>query len=277
MAAMPRSRVPRRRRALALLAALTVLGGCRVDTTVAVALGVDGSGTVEVTIVADEAVVQAAPGLADDVRLDDLAAAGWLAEGPAATQDGGLRLVLTHPFATPEEATAVVAQLGDAGGPFRDLIVDQTPSFARLSSSVTGTISLAEGLSAFADAEVVELIGGEPYADTLAELGIPLADAFGLQLVVTAPGSLVESNGTVSDEDGQTTASWNADLVGPAASADGMPVVVRTIRTDRTADWASRLQGFAPWAAAAWGAFMIGVVLPIVGLRRRSRRRRAAG
>lgn len=268
---MPRSRLSRCWRALAPVAALVVLSSCRVDATVDIDLREDGSGSVEVTIVADAEVVAAAPGLAEDVRLDDLTASGWVADGPAPTDDGGLRLVLTHPFDTPAEATAVLAQLSDQGGPFRDLIVDQARSFARLTSSVTGTISLAEGLSSFADAEVVELIGGEPYAETLAERGIPLAEAFGLRLTVTAPGGLVETTGTLEAEDGFTTASWMADLVGPAATPEGIPVVLRTVESDRRADWASRLEGFAPWAAAAWGAFMVGVVVPIVALRRRRR------
>lgn len=272
---MPRSRARRCWRALALAVALTTLGACRIDTTVDVVLDSDGSGTVTLTAVADPEVVEAAPGLAGDLRLDDLTAAGWVTDGATPTEDGGLRLVATHPFATPAEATAVLAQLSDEGGPFRDLLVDQVHSFARLTSSVTGTIALAEGLSSFADAEVVELIGGEPYLDTLEDRGVPLGDAFSLRLSVTTPGSLVETNGAATAEDGAVTGVWYADLVGEAASSEGMPVLLDTVESDRKADWASRLEQFAPWALAAWGAFMIGVVLPVVGLRRRRRARRA--
>ena len=73
------------RRALAVLAAALLVTACRVDTTVTVTVEADGSGTVAVTVTADADVVNQAPGLADDLRRDDVAAACLTVDGPTAT------------------------------------------------------------------------------------------------------------------------------------------------------------------------------------------------
>ncbi|MEI6403188.1 MAG: hypothetical protein WCP59_13465, partial [Actinomycetota bacterium] len=64
------------------------LTACRVDVAVDVEMVENGSGVVTVTAVADAELVARAPGLADDLRFDDLLAAGWVLEGPATTADG---------------------------------------------------------------------------------------------------------------------------------------------------------------------------------------------
>ena len=101
------------RRAVRLLLGVLVavlLASCRVDATVELVIGPDGTGTLTVTAVADAEVVQQAPGLADDLRFDDAVAAGWSVDGPAATEDGGLRVVLTHPVTSAAEATNLLQQ-----------------------------------------------------------------------------------------------------------------------------------------------------------------------
>ena len=89
-----------------------MLAACKVDATVDVTIGPDGTGSVAVTAVADAEVVQQAPGLAADLRFDDAEAAGWTVEGPTATPDGGLRVVLTHPVTSAADATNVLNSLG---------------------------------------------------------------------------------------------------------------------------------------------------------------------
>ncbi len=59
-----------------------------------------------------------APGLAEDLRFDDAVAAGWTVEGPTATADGGLGVVLAHPVTSAAEATNLLASLGP---PFSEL------------------------------------------------------------------------------------------------------------------------------------------------------------
>src|SRR5262249_16716884 len=104
------------RRALIVLSVI-VLAACRVDTTVDITMGQDGSGKITVTAVADAGVVSQAPGLADDLRFDDAEKAGWTVTAPTPTSDGGLKVELTHPFANPEEATALLQSINGSGGP----------------------------------------------------------------------------------------------------------------------------------------------------------------
>jgi hypothetical protein len=272
---MPRSRAAACRRALALIAALVVLGSCRIDATVAVTVEEDGTGVIELTVVADADVVREAPDLAADLRLEDVTAAGWTAVGPEATADGGLQLVLSHDFASTGEATALLGQLSGANGPFVGLELVQDRSFARLTTALTGSISLAEGVATMADDVLVEQVGSAPYLAALTEREISIADAFGLRLVVTTPGSIVETDGAASPPVGATTTvSWEADLLGAAASRDGQPTTMRAALIDEDARQASRIRDFAPWALAAWVVFVLGVVLPTVALVRRQRRRR---
>ncbi|MGD9701918.1 MAG: hypothetical protein AB7Q42_24370 [Acidimicrobiia bacterium] len=272
---MPRRRDPRSWRALALIAALVALGACRVDATVAVTVAEDGSGSIALTVTADADVVRDAPDLANDLRLDDLQEAGWTADGPTATDTGGLQLELSHPFASPEEATALLGQLSGDGGPLDGFRVEQHRSFARLTTELSGAVAFEDGLAALADDDVIEQIGGAPYLATLADREIPVGDAFGLRLVVTTPGDVVQTDGTASPTTGgESTLEWQVDLVGSAATEAGQPVTLRTALVDDDARRARRLERFAPWALAAWSVFMVGVVVPAVALRRRRRRSR---
>ncbi len=269
---MPRRPAARRWRALAHGGALVALGACRVDATVAVTVAEDGSGSIEVTAVADAAVVEAAPDLADDLRLDDLQQAGWIVEGPTAVDGGGLQLVLSHPFSSPAEATALLGQLSGEGGLLAGFELEQQHSLAGVSTELSGSLSFQDGLAEVADADVVEQIGGAPYLATLADREIPVEDAFGLQLVVTAPGEVVDTDGTpLESADGASTVTWEADLLGAAATGTGQPVTLRTALVDDDALRARRVERAAPWALAAWVVFMMFVVVPVVALLRRRR------
>ena len=107
----------RMRRVLVFLLAALVLSACRIDSTVTLKVQPDGSGVITLAVVADAAVVKAAPGLAADLRLDDAAAAGWTVDGPKPTDGGGLQVTLTHPFTTVQEATALLQSINGSGGP----------------------------------------------------------------------------------------------------------------------------------------------------------------
>ena len=70
--------------------------------------------------VVDKDVVDRVPGLAGSLVLDDATAAGWVVEGPAATEDGGLTVTLRHPFTTVQEAANLLNSLGP---PFGNVVV----------------------------------------------------------------------------------------------------------------------------------------------------------
>ena len=53
------------------------------------------------------------PGLADALVFDDAVAAGWQVDGPTATPEGGLTIVLTHAVSGPEELVRAAEQAAD--------------------------------------------------------------------------------------------------------------------------------------------------------------------
>ena len=83
------------RRALLLIVAALTLAACKVDATVHITMRPDGGGSIALTVVADQQVVQQAPGLAADLKFDDATAAGWQVDGPTDTADGGVEVTLT--------------------------------------------------------------------------------------------------------------------------------------------------------------------------------------
>ena len=117
------------RRALIVIAVM-VLSSCHVNATVDISMSADGSGHITVTAVADADVVKKAPGLAEDLRFDDAKAAGWTVTPPTSTDDGGLQVELNHPFANPEEATALLQSINGSGGPLHNVTLTRVVSTA---------------------------------------------------------------------------------------------------------------------------------------------------
>jgi hypothetical protein len=249
----------------AVLGTLAVLAGCRVDVQVDVAMDELGAGTVTVTVTADAEVVDAAPGLADDLRTDDLAEAGWVVDGPTTTSDGGLELVLSYPFDSPDEANVALAQLSGPEGPFVDPRVDRVVDGRDVTYSVDGALVLTDGLEAFTDREMVDLVGEVPYADELAERGLTLDEVIGITFSVQLPGEVRKSTGTVAD--GALT--WTVPLDGSSQSL--VTTSVDEGPSDTWATIATALQVLLGLWVAIAGLFIAYVVW--ARRRRRTRRR----
>ncbi len=191
-------RSSRARRALAALAGLflvAVLAGCKVDAQVDVTVHDDGAGEVKVTLTADAEVVSAEPDLASELRLDDVTASGWAVDGPTPTADGGLQLVLTHPFSSPPEANAILASLSGPNGPFRAMKVAQVRDGSRITTTLDGNIHVGSDLSVFADAKVAAALGGAPLKALLAEKHLTPSQVLGITLRAALPGEVHETNG----------------------------------------------------------------------------------
>src|SRR5262245_8930491 len=109
----------------ALVVAAIALTACRLDVDVSTTVDPDGTGEVVVAATVDKDVVDRVPGLAGSLVLDDATAAGWVVEGPAATDAGGLTATLRHPFATVQEAANLVNSLGP---PFGDVAFERSAS-----------------------------------------------------------------------------------------------------------------------------------------------------
>lgn len=252
------------RRLLLLLALVGVLAACRVDVGVVVVLGADGTGELTVTATADAEVVQQAPGLAADLRFDDAVAAGWVVEGPTATDDGGLTVVLRHPVTSAEDATNLLAGLGP---PFADVRLDRTvsPDGEETTLALTGQLTLPAGFDSFADADLLAAVGGTPYADELAASGATPPGSMAVTFGAELSGEVEETTG--QDVDGVLT--WEAPLDGTA-----LDVTTRTVeRPDDGGGWASALATIALVLLVLWlvvaAAFIVSVA------RARSRRAKA--
>ncbi len=211
------------RRALLVLFAAFALAACRVDTMVHVAVRPDGSGTITVTAVADSELVSKTPGLAEDLRFADVKNAGWQVEGPTKTDAGGLQVVVTHPFASPEEATALLRSLNGADGPLHNVTVTRTATKRQVVTGLTGSLKVTNGLAAFADPDVLAAIGGSPYAKDLTALKLTPADVLTFTFTADLPGSASPggispggiSPGTVSTGSIPTQSIiWNVPLDG---------------------------------------------------------------
>jgi phosphatidylinositol mannoside-binding LppM-like protein len=249
-----------RGRLLVLIAALVLVAtGCRLDVDVHVAMEPNGSGTITVTAVADAELVAQAPGLAADLRLDDLATAGWAVEAPAATPDGGLRVVLTHPFASPAEATALLATLNASGGPFQGVALTREVDGKTVDYAATGSLQLVGGIDAFADEQVRALGAGTPFATTLNAQGLALRDALGITLQVQLPVEATSTNGTREGD----AVRWEVPL-------DGAAMRVDAIASHSPSTGAKRLLAMlALGVLVAWIAFAAAFLTYVVRQRRR--------
>ena len=196
------------RRGLIVIAVM-LLTACRVDATVDIAMGTDGSGTITVTAIADADVVTQAPGLAEDLRFDDAKAAGWTVTAPVATADGGLQVELTHDFANPEEATALLQSINGSGGPLHGVVLTRSLDERGTTVSLSGSLRI-DGLAAFADPDVLAAIGATPYAEQVAASSSSPNQAVGVTVRATLPGKITSATGTVKDG----SVSWIVPLDG---------------------------------------------------------------
>jgi hypothetical protein len=114
---------PERRRTVARLGALVgavvLVAGCRVDTRVEVTMRDDGSGTLRSTITLDADAVQKLGGagaLAQTVPLGDLRSAGWTISKWATGARRAQTITLSHRFADQRELTRRVLDLAGPKG-----------------------------------------------------------------------------------------------------------------------------------------------------------------
>ena len=259
------------RRALTLIAGLgtaLLLSACRVDVTVDVSMESNGSGVVTVTAVADADVVTAAPGLAEDLRTDDLVAAGWVVDGPTETEDGGLSLSVEHTFATPAEASALLSTLNGASGPFQGVVLSRVETDADVTVTLDGAGRVDAGLAAFADPDLLAAVGATPYAEDIAAASESPSEALSLTFTASLPGT-VDSTTSVAD-DGSLT--WPIPLDGTS-----VPFTTTSTATSDSGGIWSIVATVALGLLVVWLVLSIVFIGYVVYLRRRRRSRRGTG
>lgn len=249
---------------IAVLALALVCAACNVDVSVDVAMQSDGSGTVRVTATADAEVVRQAPGLAADMRFTDIQAAGWHVEGPAATPAGGLQVVLTHDFASPTEANAVLAGLNGPSGPLTAITLARTHEKSTATYTLSGSLQVTGGLDAFSDADLLAAVGATPYAAQIGAAGVQPAQAVTIRFQAKLPGTVQTSTATAGSASSPTGLAWNVPL-------DGTALNVATISTQKDSRniWAGPLAKGALIALIAWIVIAIGFITYVVLARRR--------
>ena len=184
------------------------------------------------------------PDLAEQLRVDDLKAAGWRIEGPAPAPGGRTEVKAVKAFGSPAEATGVFRELTGPDGPFAALRLARHRSLLKTRTSLTGSVDLAAGLEAFSDEVLKERLGGLPLgvdpAKLEAELGRPLADVFGFRLTADLPGEL-DGPASWQVRLGQTTAvnaaaeQWNLTTIALTATsaASGLALLAVLLRRHR--------------------------------------------
>lgn len=245
------------------IACVVGLSSCRVDTTVSITVDRDGSGQLIVDVVADKDIVQQVPRLAGDLDFNDMVKAGWVVESPTSTEDGGLRVVLRHEFANETQASALLTQLNGARGPFRDVRISREGKSRDSVWKLTGRLEVTGGLQAFADDQLLQVVGATPYEQTVQDAGLDLGKAISLQFNAILPGEVKSTTGVA--QDGVLT--WRV-------ATDGTPVDLST--TTNEVDVAGTIGGILSFVARAllflWLAFIGWVGFRI--WRRQSRRPR---
>jgi len=190
---VPVARLAPRRRLLGVLGllALALVCGCQLDVAVDVRVNEDGSGSVTVGVGLDDAAVARVGNLDRQLRVDDLAAAGWAVTAPI--REGDLTWVrATKGFSTPDEASVVLSELTGSAGPFRDFEVRVDEGMFGTDYEVSGTVDLRDGPSAFGDEELSVALGGDPFGGTLEvierEEGRPIAEMVRFGVAIDVPG-----------------------------------------------------------------------------------------
>ena len=239
--------------AVAAVLALVLLGGCRVGVSVEVRPDTTGGGHVRATVTLDAEAARQVPDLAEQLRVDDLRAAGWTIDGPAALPGGGATVSATKPFVTSDGAARALDELGGGFGSLR-LGIDR--GFWKSTSTLEGDVDLSAGLAAFGDEELAGVVGHPTLGlDTAAverELGRPLGDVVAVELVGDLPGRVdanapesragapvwpVPLGGRVAVQ--ATSEQWNAFALamGGVSVVSGVALVVVLVRRSRRVTW----------------------------------------
>ena len=212
------SSVPRARHRLAFLRVslivlgLTMLTACRVDTVVTLDIFPNGAGTLTVNLTADKQVIDQTPKLATDFRFDDAKSAGWVVAGPNVLADGGLQVSISHAFSNASQATTLLAQLSGANGPFKQLTLTRIGKDSDSTFKLDGALQVDGGLAAFSDADLLQTIGAEPFAQNLELNNLNLAGVSSINFVVNLPGKIEQTTGTAT----KSTITWQVPLDGNA-------------------------------------------------------------
>jgi hypothetical protein len=247
------------------LALALITAGCRLEVAVSVVMDPDGTGTVTVVAVADPELVSQVDDLADALVFDDAEEGGWTVDGPTETSDGGLTATFSHPFSSAQELANV---LNSIGPPYADMLTGRVTEGEQTANEIRGTLVLPDGFASFADADLVEAVGGLPFADRFEAMGASPEESMSFALAVNLPGEVITTTGV---ETTPNVFEWEAPLDGSSVE-----VVASTVqRPPEGGAWAGPLATAALVALVVWVVLStVFIVYVLIARRNRAKRRR---
>ena len=219
----------------AVVGAVVMLSSCRVDQSISLKVNPNGTGDVVVTVTADKAIVDKAPDLAADLRVDDLKSAGWEVDGPDSTKEGGLTVQLSRSFRTPAEASAIMSQLNGERGPVRGVTLTREGKDTNSTWRLTGALQVTDGLDAFIDNATRELFTAPPFSGDVDEAGLNLGEAIGIDFTVSLPGKVDATTGLQSDNGITWRVPMDGSTIDVATSVTNVDVASSVARFGRGA------------------------------------------
>lgn len=249
-----------RARVVLVVALTLVLAACRVDVKVQIDADDDGSGRIAVTIDLDSDLVSAVPGLIGDLRVEDLLASGWLVEGPTQVNNGGVRVVLSYDFESPDEATRALQQINGPNGPLLDPVLKRTVDGRDVATTFDATLQFVGGIEAFSDPELSSLIGAAPWQSTATKLGVDPMQSVSFTVLARLPGEIRKSTGT----EAEGGVVWAAPLDGSSQT-----VVLGTVETKVDGGVWKTIATIVGVVLGAWLVLMGLLILVVMFARRR--------
>jgi hypothetical protein len=208
-----------RRLLVVVLFACLLLAGCKVDTTVTLAVHEDGSGFVRINVALDaEAVQNAEAGggrLEDRVRLGDLEAAGWKVSAWKRAQDGTATLSLRKSFAEAGDVAGIFDELNAEGGPLRGITLERDHNLVFTRYELTGVADLSQLTAGIAaDPELAAQLSGQRVDLTRIDqqLSQEIRDAFRLRIRLDLPGASKEFTPEPGKKVSLSTSSTQLDI-----------------------------------------------------------------
>ena len=254
------------RRLLPLVGALIfLLSACRVDVRIDVTADDTGAGNIAVTVDLDAEAVTLVPGLAEDLRIDDLISSGWVIEGPTQINSGGLRVILRYAFESPAEATTAMRQINGPNGPLLNPELKRTIDGRTVSTTLDATLQFVGGIEAFSDPTLSATIGAAPWAATAEKLGVDPTQSVGVTLVARLPGDIKKSTGT----EAEGGVIWTAPNDGTAVA-----VVIGTAESKVDGGFWQILASIFGYILGLW-LIIVGILILLVVFARRRRTARS--
>lgn len=210
--------------------AAVVLCGCQARVVVDTRVELDGRGMLVVAVGLDDEAVARVSDLDRQVRLGDLAAAGWEVRPAQRGPDGLTWLRASRRFESIDELNRVLAELTGEPAVFRDFRLTSEDTATAVNHRLTGTVDAARAMSLFSDAQLADRLGGgDPVGAHVAAVerdeGRSMADMITFDVAATVagePGPVAHPR--LDDREPMIVEALAADPKSPTSVGGGAPL-----------------------------------------------------